>query len=199
MSTKLKPLQIRQNLLNLNKRIFSIQEFQRLFEVSPHVAKHFLEKYSQEDLFQRLKNGLYVLATDPPHQEEVANALYKPSYISFEYALAYWGIIPEASYQITSATTKTTRLFDTPLGVYSYLKIKRQAYTGYSLVSTPNKNILIADPEKALVDYLYFQSLGKKPVNDRIVWNKLKQNKLLTYAKLFERKSLTKLIKGAHA
>ncbi|MCL5411954.1 MAG: hypothetical protein M1150_04465 [Patescibacteria group bacterium] len=195
MLTLLKPLQVREELLKRGIRIFSAQEFTRLFQTSSTKTKYFLEEQTKQDLFFRLKKGLYALKTNPPTEEEIANSLYKPSYISFEYALAYYNILPEMTYQVTSATTKPTRIFTIDSKVFNFYKIKKEAFTGYFLFELEHKSILMAEPEKALVDYFYFVSLGKKPYNERLNTNNLKKGKILKYARLFGRKSLTKLVK----
>ena len=199
MSTLLKPLLIREELLKRNLHIFTVQEFNRLFQTPPLKTKYFLEQQAKHGLFSRLKKGLYALKTDLPSEEEIANALYRPSYISFEYALAYYGILPEMPHRVTSATTKPTRLFVTDSMSFAYYTIKISTYTGYSLVITAAKSFLIADREKALIDYLYFESLGDKPHNDRLVLRNINKVKLLKYAKLFKRNGLTKLIKDIYA
>jgi len=69
----------------------------------------------------RIKQGLYEM--DPQTDGILlAEAIYGPSYLSFEFALSYHGLIPEAVYQYTSATfeKKRTKLFETPFGVFSY-------------------------------------------------------------------------------
>jgi predicted transcriptional regulator of viral defense system len=191
MSTLLKPLQARERLLKQNLRIFSSHEFSQLFAMPAYAAKHFLEKQTKQGFLVRLKRGIYTLKTDFPGEEEIANALYKPSYLSFEYALAYYGILPEMPHKVTSATTKPTRLFATTYELpFAYYSIKEAAYTGYSLVKTNTKSFLIADPEKALADYLYFETLGKRPHNDRLHLNNINKEKLMNYARLFGRQSL---------
>ncbi|MCX6705537.1 MAG: hypothetical protein NTV24_00300 [Candidatus Woesebacteria bacterium] len=194
-TTLLKPIQARKILLENNLRIFTPQDFSWVFKTSPHTTKYFLEKQTSEGLFLRLKKGLYALYTDLPNEKEIANALYKPSYISFEYALAYWNILPEMTYTVTSATTKPTRKFTNNAVTFSYYSIKREAFTGYELIKEDDKSFLIADKEKALVDYLYFQSLGKKGKNDRLDLTGLNIKQILLYSKLYNRKSLTKIIK----
>lgn len=194
-STLLKPIRARKVLLENNLHIFTPQDFSWVFKTSPHITKYFLEKQTSEGLFLRLKKGLYALNTDLPSEEEIANALYKPSYISFEYALAHWNILPEMTYTITSATTKPTRKFTNNIVAFSYYSIKYEAFTGYELVKEDNKSFLIADKEKALVDYLYFQSLGKKGENDRLDLTGLNKIQILLYSKLYNRKGLTKIIK----
>jgi predicted transcriptional regulator of viral defense system len=137
---------------------------------------------------------MYTLLTDFPAEEEIANALYKPSYISFEYALAYYNMLPEMPYLVTSATTKPTRLFTTAYMSFAYYTIKPEAYIEYSLVKKGAKSFLIAEPEKAIVDYLYFESIGKRPYNDRLVLNNLNKDKLVEYAEFYQRKSLNKIV-----
>ena len=195
MYTLPKPLLVREELLMRNVRIFTPLQFERVFRTSPMQTKYFLERQAEEGFLLRLKRGLYTLKTDKPAEEEIANALYKPSYISFEYALAYYNIIPEMVYEVTSATTKPTRMFETDTLAFGYYTIKIEAYTGYSLIKKAGKEFLIAEPEKALVDYLYFVSLGKKQLNERLLTGELNRKKLLYYASLFDRKSLSDLVK----
>lgn len=204
MYTLLKPFQVREELLKRGIRIFTSELFIRIFQTSPHATKYFLETQTREGFLVRLKKGIYVFQTDPLSEEEIANALYQPSYISFEYALAYYSMIPEMVYTVTCATTKPTRLFTSDSKAYSYRTIKRSAYTGYTLVKKENRSFLLAEPEKALVDYLYFVSLGSMKLNDRLAvrWKTpsadkpwmLQKEKVRLYVKLFDRKPLEKLI-----
>lgn len=191
MYTLLKPLLVRERLLETNLKIFTPLEFRRIFHSSFTQTKYFLEYQTKQRLFIRLKQGLYALQTDIPREEEIANKLYKPSYISFEYALAYYNILSEMTYQITSATTKATRVIEVNDKTFMYFSIKQKAYTGYSLISTNNSSYLMAEPEKALVDYGYFIILGKKPINDRLQVKSLNKNKIKHYSGLFDRPKLS--------
>lgn len=195
MSTLLKPLFVREELLNRGIRVFTVFDFKRVFSQTSGQVKYFLETQTKQGLFIRLKKGLYALKTDLPGDEEIANILYKPSYISFEYALARYGIIPESPYHITSATTNPTRVFQVSNQAYSYFTIKQEAYTGYFLDTGSHKRILIAEPEKALVDFLYYVAIGKRSVNDRFNTAKLDRSKLKEYAGLFGREKILKLLK----
>lgn len=218
METLLKPLQVRETLLDKNVRTFTPLDFETIFHSSPTRTKYFLETQTDEGLFTRLKKGMYALKTDFPTGEEIANSLYRPSYISFETALAYYGILPEMPYAVTSATTKPTRDFIVNGMAYSYFTIKPEAYTGYLLTdpwligslktnkshysemvfTSDRKPFLIAEPEKALVDYLYFVSLGKKLPNDRLYIKpgSLSKAKLKRYARLYNRKKLNNLLES---
>lgn len=195
---KLTYLTVRNKLKETKVSIFTPVLFRQIFQVSPHRVKYFLETYTKKGLFLRLKQGTYAFLDRAPTEEEIANALYHPSYISFEYAMSRYGIIPETVYIISSATTKPTRFFEVANIGYSYFKMKREAYTGYRLHKNQfgerSSHVLLAEPEKALVDYLYFVSLGRKTLNDRLELRNLDRKKIQRYAELFQNKKLTKLI-----
>jgi len=196
-----KPLSVREELLKRKIRIFTNQQFALIFDLSPYQVEYSLNRLVKEGLLTRLKKGVYVLKINPPSEEEIANVLYKPSYISFEYALAYYNIIPEMTYQITSATTKPTRLFKVGYNSFTYYTIKLEAYTGYTLVQRGEKRFYIAEPEKALVDYLYIISLGQRSLlggrsmNDRMELKSLDKEKILIFARLYDWPRLDRLIK----
>lgn len=196
MYTLLKPLLVREELLKKKLFIFTSRDFERTFQLTKQKTKYFLEKEADGGLFLRLKKGLYCLKSDFISEEELANRLYQPSYISFEYALASHNILPEMTYSITSATTKPTRIFTVNDKTFFYFTIKKEAYTGYTLIKRNESSFLMAEPEKALVDYLYFVTLGKKPLNDRLKTSSLNKEKLFKYANLFGREKLKELIEN---
>lgn len=190
----LKPLKVEEALREKNIRLFSSDEFRRLFGVSEYAAQNFIKNHTK-DLFIKLRNGLYASRLNPPSEMEIANRLLAPSYISFEYALSRYGIIPESTYSITSATTKITREFTAQDKTYEYNRIKPVAYRGYRTEKQGSATVLIAEPEKALADYLYFVDLRLKKLNDRLRTRHLKKTSVLRYSSLFARKGLTALTK----
>ena len=175
--------------------IFSPEEFRRLFGVTLRATQEFIKDHNQ-DLFIKIRNGLYALRSDPPHELEIANRLYGPSYVSLEYALAYYRFIPETVYTITSVTTKITREFTVQGKSYEYSRIKRSAYTGYKLIKEGQAKILMALPEKALVDYCYFIDLRLKSLNERLRVRKVSAKEALRYARLYGRESLVKRVRS---
>ncbi len=195
MYSLVKPLLIRKKLLERKIKVFTRPEFMRIFGLAPYQAEYFLRQLIKEDLLIRLKKGLYAVKTDFPGEEEIANVLYKPSYISFEYALAYYGLIPEMVYSITSATTKATRLFTIESQTFSYFTIKKEAYTGYILAERGQKRFYIAEPEKAVVDYLYFVALGQRFHNDRMKTGGLNRKKISMYTSLYKKDKLNEIVK----
>ncbi len=101
--------------------------------------------------------GLYETDRDTPGYF-LAASIYGPSYLSFEYALFYWDLIPEAVHTFTSATfdKKKKKAFATPFGFFTYRDVPKTAYPfGIQIVNVKDYSFLIAEPEKALCDQLY--------------------------------------------
>lgn len=90
--------------------------------------------------------------------KSLAAVIYGPSYISFEYALAHYGLIPEQVQAVTSAAygKNKNHHFSTPLGDFYYYYLPAAVFPyGVVLGSENDQSYLIATPEKALCDTLY--------------------------------------------
>ena len=88
----------------------------------------------------------------------LAGSIYGPSYISFEYALGFYGLIPEMVYTVTSATfeKKKAKKYETPFGTFTYRDVPSEVFPlGIRLMQEGNYYYRIAAPEKALCDILY--------------------------------------------
>lgn len=145
-----------------------------------------------------LRRGLYVLteAKDKTDTMVFATKIYSPSYVSLETALSFYGIIPEAVFTITSVATRKTKEFKTPIGNFSYQKIKREAFGGFETKKQDNISFNLALPEKALVDFFYLnrnllngehkQFQGYRFSEDF----KFNAKKLLIFAKMFQNKKV---------
>lgn len=101
--------------------------------------------------------GVYETDTDIPGYY-LAGTIYGPSYLSFEYALSYHGLIPERVYTYTNATynKQKTKEYDNLFGLFTYRDVPKNAYPFGQKVYTENGyTYIIAIPEKALCDQLY--------------------------------------------
>ena len=101
--------------------------------------------------------GLYETQKNTPGYL-LAASIYGPSYLSFDFALSYWQLIPEAVYTFTSATfdKKKKKRFDTPFGIFQYRDVPRDAYPyGIMIIHEGDYSFPVAEPEKALCDKLY--------------------------------------------
>lgn len=146
-------------------QVFSLQDVKKFF---PGFSYRQIDRWEKKGYLIKIKQGFYTLADQDINQSFsflVANRIYHPSYISLEKALKYYGLIPEEVFQITSVSTKKTAEFDTPVGNFSYRHISSKLFWGYKLVKTDDSKFLIAEPEKAILDYLYLNP-RLKTVND---------------------------------
>lgn len=119
----------------------------------------------------RVKKGLYVFGPDfarrPYSPQILANLIYGPSCVSLQYALSYYGLIPEQSAEVTSVTCKRDKRFDTPAGRFRY----RYLHPAKFAVGVCRERVdaesffLIATREKALADMLLLESRGFRPRN----------------------------------
>ena len=191
-------IQVEKELKKRNIKVFTPLEFQRIFRVSYNNSKSFITRNVKRGLLIKLKNGLYTLSSMNIPKFFIANKLYTPSYISFETALSYYHIIPEIVYAIFSATTKASRDFDAQQTNFIFHRMKKETFFGYVPKKIDDIIILIAEPEKALLDYLYFVILKKKTFNDRLSLKNISKIKLLKYAKCFKKDKLTQLVKGLY-
>ena len=88
----------------------------------------------------------------------LANVIYGPSYLSFEHALAWHDLIPEAVFTFTSATCgkRRKKLYDTPFGVFTFRDVPVAAFPyGTELHEEDGRAFMIASAEKAVCDQLY--------------------------------------------
>jgi hypothetical protein len=146
----------------------------------------------------RVKKGLYVFGPEsrqmPICKESLANLIYGPSCISMEYALSYYGLIPERVETITSVTPKRDKKFDTPIGRFTYRFLGAAKYPHGIEQQWIDKNhpILIASPEKALCDYVVLNDVpllaSRKAARDFL------ENDLRIDEELWQRFGLSKLI-----
>jgi hypothetical protein len=122
----------------------------------------------------RVKKGLYLFGSDyrkgPYSQEIMANKIYGPSYVSREYALAYYGLIPEYVAEVTSVSTKRSRSFDTQIGRFSYAHLPPKLYQlNFNLIAVRNnETALVATAEKALADLLYLRDDHPETMNELV-------------------------------
>ena len=175
--------------------VFTAADIRTLFKLSQSATVKLLHRYAGKKFIVRLKRGLYILADTIPPELFIAGKLYEPSYVSREFALSYHRIIPETVYEITSVTPKATRRFETLGKIYSYRKIKRAAFTGYTMEKQRESSFRIADAEKAFVDANYFRLLdGLQPLS-RYDKEKINPVKALHYTSLLGNEKLISIIR----
>ena len=159
--------------------IFSHEMIYSLLEKSISNVNEKISNLVRNKELIRLKKGFYTFSklyqTKPINLISVANTLYSPSYVSFDYALSYYGMIPERVSEVTSATCKNEKLFDTPIGRFSYKKVSPEAYSlGIDWIYDDiDGGRFIATAEKALCDKIkYDRGIGTLTQNSMIEYLK---------------------------
>lgn len=130
-------------------------------QLSDYKAPNFkVHRMIKEGQLISLKKGLYAVPSEKNNVlislPLVANHLYGPSYVSLEFALYHYGLIPEYVADITSVCTKRGKTFNTDLGRFSYQQLPTKYYSlGIrSVKESDTVAYLMASPEKALCDWL---------------------------------------------
>ncbi|VAW19514.1 hypothetical protein MNBD_BACTEROID05-555, partial [hydrothermal vent metagenome] len=156
-----------------------------------------LNRWVNNGLIIRLKRGVYSLNKQDrrivPDAGYIANHLYEPSYISLEYALTFYGLIPEETKDVTSISTRKTMSFENEFGNFIYQHIKPSAFRGFKKMGSGAFNFFMAEAEKALVDFLYLHLAEfSKDIKNRLEnfyrfqnLDELNQEKLMKYGLLF--------------
>lgn len=188
--------------------------------LSSHNLKPLLDGYNNPDDFIsrmvktgeliRLKNGFFLIAEkikdSPVPYEQVANLLYGPSYISFEWALSFYKIIPEGVYVVTSASATRSKSFNTPVGTFDYTHLSHYRYAiGIDQKENVAGRFLIATPEKALADLVHLKSKRLEGTDllvdliearrmDRDYLKDLNKEHLLEIADNYRSKAVTNLV-----
>ena len=180
--------------------VFSLQDLKVMgLKVYPYQ----LSAWVKRGYIIKLKNGLYLLSgkKERTKNEYIAFNLYQPSYVSLESALFRYGLIPEMVYNTTSVTTKTTRTFANELGSFIFRHIKKELFFGYRKIDDSGQVYLLAEPEKALIDYLYLNltKINDKTDLDELRFNeqgikKLRKNKITEYRKAAGNRKLNNLL-----
>jgi len=134
-----------------------------------------LRQLISQNILIKIERNKYILDSNKINDFTLSNFLYSPSYISFESALNYYGILSQFSYEITACTTRKTNIKKFDNKVFSYLHIKKELFWGYKKIN----DFLIATPEKAICDYLYFWAKGIKKANiDELDFSSLNKKKI---------------------
>ena len=165
-------------------QVFSTRDIIKIF---PAFDSRRLVEWQQKGYLQKIVNKCYVFSDIPKNEwlkHRISNCIYKPSYISLESALAHYNLIPEAVFAIQNITMQKTMNYQTEVGVYNYRTVKPKLFFGYTVNRIQQLPILMAEPEKAILDYLYLNAtiksltdiesirLNQSVVNEIIDWKK---------------------------
>ncbi len=148
-----------------------------------------LSRLEERGLVEQVGDGLYLnqLAT-AVSARDIVNELIPDSYISLGTALAEWGISSQNPVATTCVTPTRGRTVKAGSIEIVYRKISKELFWGYTEKKARYTKYRIAEPEKALLDWIYFSLKDGLPVQfDEIQFEKLSRSRLVGYAKKFPR------------
>lgn len=168
--------------------LFTLADFSRLFGLKNRQTLYkIIQRLEKAGVIEKLIKGRYYYCFNLGPAFRTANFLYSPSYISLESALSIYGIITGFPYKITSITTQKSKLINADNREFQYSQIADKLFWGYEL----KDGFLLADKEKALLDYIYFGTKGLRNLEfDEMDFSQIDKRKLSLYAKRMGLKKL---------
>jgi predicted transcriptional regulator of viral defense system len=178
--------------------------------IDPNFNDKLLFDWQKKGLIKKIIRGKYIF-TEKEYPDAglyaLAHELYQPSYISLEFALSSFGLIPETVHAVTSVSTRKTKDFYTDMSPFIYRHIKKELFFGYTVINHSGFTYKFAELEKALLDFLYLNASVKSQKNFidmrldlGLLKEELDKEKFKFYLEKFKNKSLEKraqnLLKG---
>ena len=119
------------------------------------------------------------IMTPPLTLAKVIPHVWKPAYLSLEWALNYHGILDQVTYQHTAVTTGKEGQRETRIGSVELHHIPKKLFFGFN-------EELIAHPEKAILDMMYLKRELK--MTSELNWEFVDRKKLRNYAQEYPKR-----------
>jgi predicted transcriptional regulator of viral defense system len=159
----------------------------RKYKLSEPAVRNALRRYESKSLVERISTKLYINHFNQHFSSrDLVNTLRPNSYISLESALVDRGVITQNPSVLTCVTSGYPQTFRAKSVIIVYRKISPDLYWGFEENSTRYNKYLIAEPEKALLDWIYLTRQEGLPTPlDEINLQFLNLSKLRAYAERF--------------
>jgi predicted transcriptional regulator of viral defense system len=195
------------NYLDFKSKLFETGSFckQDVLAYYPDFEWYNINQWKNKGYLIHLHQGYYAFPEYllmPDFKLYSANHYIKPSYISLQSALAFYGILKKAPSHVTSVTSLYTCDYKNVMGSFILRKIRKDLMFGYDLKPITNgKMILVAKPEKALLDllfllnfYISFEDMKRLKLNKDFMQNEFDWNLMQEYLIKFKSKFLEKRV-----
>lgn len=178
----MKAVEFLRKLEAINKPFYTIPDLEKIAGLSRNALYVTLKRWVDMKILERIGKGIYISFGKEINLEVIAPQLYIPNYLSFEYALAKYGLLNLQPYTLTYATPRKTRRYTIAGRDIEFRKIKRELFWGYRRV----KEGYIAEKEKAFLDQLYFVKRGMATLDlDEVNLKVLSKKKINRFAKKY--------------
>ena len=185
---------IYKKLIKLKKEIYTFADIKKVTGLeNDNSTYQAIKRLKKDSILESAANRVYYLSDNPPSEFLLANNLYPPSYISLESALNYYGIIIQVPQVITSVSTKKTKYITAKNKEFLYSHINKNYFFDY----IKEKDFLIATPEKALIDTIFFTAIGKSRTDlSELFLSNVNKKRFHKLKEKIKNKSFHKLTKG---
>jgi predicted transcriptional regulator of viral defense system len=164
-----------------------VDELAAKYGLSTPSAWKVVSRLKKRGLLSRVSNGVYLnkFVRDASALDFV-NLLKPNSYVSLEWAMHHWGISTQSPFSLTCVTTDKSKEYRTPEFAITLRTISKHLFWGFIEKKTRYSNYRIAEPEKALLDWIYLTlQSGLTPRLDELELQKLNIQKLSKYVEKY--------------
>jgi predicted transcriptional regulator of viral defense system len=146
-----------------------------------------LKRQQARGLVEHVTRKLYInklsASFDP---RDLAAAISPQSYVSLESALNEWGVFSQSPIALTCVSTKQIHSIETTVAKITFRTIKKDLFWGYEERKTKYGKYKLAEPEKAILDWLYFRNRKRQPLDlDEFELQRVSRSRLLKYAEAY--------------
>lgn len=180
--------EIRDKAIKSQRAVFTITQLSHLIGKPKNITRVYFNRLVNKKLAIRLARGKISFSDD---EFVIAGQLIEPSYISLFSALNLNQTIQQMPRAVFCVCTKNTIKF-TELGI-EYHKISPKLFYGFKRVKRGSSHSLVADSEKALIDLVYLNLIGKSSARE--LAGELDKEKLKEYIYRFSGNGRVKLEK----
>lgn len=166
-------------------KILTLQALSLASGLREETVRKALRRLEAKGYVKRLGKMLYANGLFLPSLEEIAMILGRPCYVSFESGLERHGLISQMPLVLTCASAAESGSKETPFGEIVFHRLQPSLFFGYAASDA----ILCAEPEKALLDFIYIslKTKGGLPPLDELAWERINRSRLEDWAQPYPR------------
>jgi predicted transcriptional regulator of viral defense system len=167
--------------------VLQTDQLAQKYGIVPPAVTQALARQEKRGLVERVGEKIYFNLLAPNSSpRDLVNVLRKKAYISLDSALREYGISTQSPRVLTCVTPERSRELRSKTISIKYRNLSPNLYWGFVKKTTRYGSYLIAEPEKAILDWVYLNLKdGTSPALDEFDFSKINKHKLLDYAQKF--------------
>lgn len=178
--------------------IIVAEELARRRHIGSASLRTALWRQQNRGLVERVTHGIYVNGLAPGFlPTDLVQVLRPNAYVSLESALYDWGISTQSPSILTCVTAGKPREYRTKSFTIVFRAIAPRLFWGFQEKQARYASYRIAEPEKALLDWVYLSlQNGFTPDLDELDFKPISRPKLLQYAEKYPATVLNLLLRS---